>query len=90
MKERFKKINWNVVSAILACVLSLVRIYQVIDEMRKRKNKQEEIEQRLDMIDTSCSIMEGRISFCEKMLDTKKDKKPNYSSYSYASSDRAT
>lgn len=89
MKEKLKKINWNVVSAVLACILSLVRIYQVIDEMRKRKNKQEEIEQRLDMIDTSCSIMEGRISFCEKMLDTKQDKreKVNYSSYAR---DRAT
>ena len=75
MKERFKKINWNVVSAVLACVLSLVRIYQVIDEMIKRKNKQEEIERRIDMIDMSCSIMEGRISFCEKMIDTKQDKR---------------
>lgn len=83
MKERLKKINWNIVSAVLACVLSLVRIYQVIDEMRKRKNKQEEIERHIDMIDMSCTIMEGRISFCEKMLDTKADKKerPNYSSY---------
>lgn len=89
MKERLKKINWNVVSAVLACVLSLVRIYQVIDEMRKKNKQDEEIERRLDMIDMSCTIMEGRISFCEKMLDTKADKKerPNYSSYAR---DRAT
>ena len=64
-----KKIDWATMSLVLASILSIIRIYKEIKDMVDRKKEYEEIEQRLDQIDVSCEIMEGRITFIEKQME---------------------
>ena len=68
-----KEINWSKVSMILASLLSLIRIYQVIDEIIKKKKEEDrliKIEADIDQINDSCDLMEGRITFIEKCMES--------------------
>ena len=69
MKEKIRNIDLGKLSLILACLLSVIRIGREVYELVTEIKTRDKIEARLGMIDLSCSIMEGRITFLEKMRE---------------------
>lgn len=69
MKEKIRDIDLGKLSLILTCILSLMRIGREVYELVTEIRTKDKIEARLGMIDHSFSIMEGRITFLEKMRE---------------------